>query len=134
VGFTVIVLGAALAVGGFVVEKGSEPVRENGVATVGILQEFEYVERQGDGLPGYLARVEFYSDGGARQLAVAREPVAAQNVNMIGRAFTVYYLPSNPERTFIQNIDATISPWPFVGAGALVALFGLFLMFKPRGQ
>ena len=133
-GFMVIVLGAALAVGGFVLQGQSEPVRNEGVSAVGILQSFKHVEAQGDVLSGYVAQVEFYPEGGNMHVAEARVPVAAQNPNVLQSAYTVYYMPNNPERTFIQGIDATMSPLPFLGAGVLVALFGLFLMFKPRGQ
>lgn len=133
-GFVVVLLGVALGVGGFVLESKSEPVREAGVSTVGVLQEFAHVGATSTQPSGYVAEVEFYTEDGHRGVASARVPVAAQNANVIGKTYKVFYLESNPERTFIQGIDATLSPWPFVGVGALIMLLGGVLILKPRGQ
>lgn len=124
VGFLALLVAAFIVLGGNYMAEQSDPVRAAGVTATGTLYAFD-----DDGKGGYKALVEFKDKDGARHEAVSRHSYV-QNARMVDQKFDVYYMPGNPEKTFISGIDPTMDMLPFWIGGGIFGLLGIVLMFR----
>ncbi len=124
VGFLALLMAAFIVLGGNYLAEQSDPVRAAGQSATGTLYAFD-----ADGNGGYKALVEFKDKDGVQHEAVSRQSFT-QNVRMVDQKYEVYYMPGEPERTFIQGIDPTMDMLPFWIGGGVFGLLGVALMFR----
>jgi len=127
IGISFLALAVLVVLGGFFMERQVEPIRNQGVSAVGVLESFKYVENE-----GYYPELRFFDSSGQVHMAIGREPAFTQNARALEKEYTVYYTDSNPPATFIEGIDPTMTLWPFfIGAG-VAGLIGFFFLMKPK--
>lgn len=124
VGFIAVLVAVFIVGGGYYMSEQSDPVRANGTSATGTLFAFD-----ADGKGGYKALVEFKDKEGVQHQAISRHSYT-QNVRMVDQEYEVYYMPGNPERTFINGIDPKMDTWPFWAGGAVFGLLGFVLMLR----
>lgn len=124
VGLLALLVAVFIVLGGNWMAEQSDPIRATGQSATGTLYAFD-----ADGKGGYKALVEFKDKEGVKHEAVSRHSYT-QNVRMVDQKYEVYYMPGNPERTFIQGIDPTMDMLPFWIGGGIFGLLGIVLMVR----